>query len=182
MRTDSGANGYRSDSHRQAQQREWVQVDLAAAHPIDEIVLVPMIRRGTATGFQADGFPTAFEVIAGKQDEPEGTLIARFTADDPLLPRAAPVVIPCPGLRASWVRIVATELGRRAVDDLYVLQLSELMLFSQGRNLALKQTVSASSCPALPSADFSAIVKSLVDGFVPYLVDNASGPQRQAQL
>ncbi len=181
MRSDSGANGYRSQSHTQADRTEWVQIDLAEAQQIDEIVLVPMIRRGAQSGFQADAFPIRFQVLAGTQENSAGTVIASFTAEDALLPRAAPLVIPSKGLEASWVRIVANELSTRAVDELYVLQLAEVMLFSQGQNIALKQSVSASSSePKLPSRYTAHNQDYLVDGFVPYLMNSQKGSKSTA--
>ena len=178
LRSDSGAIGYRSESHTHPNNTEWIQIDLEQDQAIEEIVLVPTIRRDSQDGFQADAFPASFHIIAGSKDDSEGTLIASFTAEDNFLPRTAPVIIPCPGLQASWVRIVATELNFRAWDKLYVFQLAEVMLFNEGRNLALEQPVSASSSSPGPEFTFAAHKKKyLVDGFLPYLMDAYKGAQ-----
>ena len=124
MRSDSGAIGYRSESHTQPHNTEWIQIDLEHTQTIDEIVLVPTIRRASQDGYQADAFPLAFHIIVGAHNDSEGRIIASYTAADQLLPRTAPLVIPTPGLNASWVRIVATELSKRAVDEQYVFQLA----------------------------------------------------------
>lgn len=58
MRSDSGSIGYRSESPKvpDPDRIEWVQVNLPQAQSIDEIILVPVIRRDSQKGFQADGF------------------------------------------------------------------------------------------------------------------------------
>lgn len=181
MRSDSGAIGYRSESHTQPHHTEWIQIDLEHDQTIDEIVLVPTIRRGSQDGYQADAFPLAFHIIAGAHNDTEGRTIASYTAADQLLPRTAPLVIPTPDLQASWVRIVATELSTRAVDELHVFQLAEVMLFSKGRNIALGQAISASTSSPGPGVKFAAHnQKYIVDGFVPYLMDSYQGTKSPA--
>ena len=183
MRSDSGSIGYRSDSQNipDPHRPEWVQVNLPQAQTIDEIILVPVIRRDSQKGFQADGFPRAFHVLAGTQDDTEGHIVASFTAADSLLPRTAPLVIPCPNLHATWVRIVATELGLRGWDHVYVLQLAEIMLVKDGRNLAFQQHITASSTSPGPAYKYTAHKQDyIVDGFVPYLMDDYKGAQSTA--
>ena len=183
MRSDSGSIGYRSDSPEipDPDRTEWVQVNLPQAQTIDEIILVPVIRRDSQKGFQADGFPRAFHVLAGTHDDAQGHIVASFTAADSLLPRAAPLVISCRNLRASWVRIVATELGLRGWDHLYVLQLAEIMLVKDGRNLAFQQHITASSTSPGPGYKYTAHKQDyIVDGFVPYLMDDYKGAQSTA--
>ena len=183
MRSDSGSIGYRSESPKvpDPDRIEWVQVNLPQAQSIDEIILVPVIRRDSQKGFQADGFPRAFHVLAGTTNEAEGHIVASYSAADQLLPRTAPLVIPCPNLRASWVRIVATELGTRGWDHAYVLQLAEVMLVKDGRNLAFQQHITASSTSPGPFYKYTAHKQAyLVDGFVPYLMDDYKGEQSTA--
>ena len=87
-------------------------------------------------------------------------------------------MVPCSGLRASWIRIVATELNTRAWDDLYVFQLAEVMLFKDGINLALGKSISASSSSPGPEFTFAAHKKRyIVDGFLPYIMDGYKGAQ-----
>ena len=57
LRSGVGSIGYRSDVHLEAEHTEWVQIQLEADTPIDQIVLVPSIWRDTKAGFKADGFP-----------------------------------------------------------------------------------------------------------------------------
>lgn len=174
MQTGAGAIGYRSVAHDTAAHKEWVQIDLGAPGPIDEIVIVPTIYRRFDSQLQADGFPEAFRVVAGIGDEADGAVIASFTADDRLLPRIAPVVIPCQ-VQASWVRLESTTLSARAWDGKYVLQLSEMLVFRGEDNIAVGQPVTASSSVNQDQA--ARHMRFLVDGFVPYLMDAAAGDQ-----
>jgi signal transduction histidine kinase len=174
MQTGAGAIGYRSVVHDKAAHGEWVQIDLGESGPIDEIVIVPTIYRRFDSQLQADAFPEAFRVVAGTGDEANGTVIASFTTDDRLLPRIAPVVIPCQG-EASWVRVEATTLSTRAWDERYLLQLSEILVFRGEDNVAVGRPVTASSSVNLDQA--ARHTRFLVDGFVPYLMDAATGNQ-----
>lgn len=174
MQTGVGAIGYRSVVHDAGAHEEWVQIDLGEPGPIDEIVIVPTIYRRFDSQLQADAFPEAFRVVAGTGDEANGTVIASFTADDRLLPRIAPVVIPCQ-VEASWVRVEATTLSTRAWDERYVLQFSEILVFRGEDNVAIGRPVTASSSIDLDQAARHA--RFIVDGFVPYLMDAATGNQ-----
>lgn len=174
MQTGVGAIGYRSVVRDTADREEWVQIDLGEPGPIDEIVIVPTIYRRFDSQLRADAFPEAFRVVAGTGDEANGTVIASFTADDRLLPRIAPVVIPCQ-IEASWVRVEATTLSTRAWDGKHVLQLSEILVFRGEDNVAVGRPVTASSSINLDQAARHS--QFLVDGFVPYLMDAATGKQ-----
>ena len=67
-----------------------------------------------------------------------------------------------------------TRLSRRAFDSKYVFQLSELMVFSGERNVALRRPVTASSVhPRDLIHAWDQLF--LVDGHMPYLMDAAQG-------
>ena len=174
MQTGAGAIGYRSVAHDTAAHEEWVQIDLGEPGPIDEIVIVPTIYRTFDSQLQADAFPEAFRVVAGTGEEADGTVIASFTADDRLLPRIGPVVIPCQ-VQASWVRVESTTLSARAWDGKYVLQLSEILVFRGEDNIAVRRPVTASS--SVNQNQAARHMRFLVDGFVPYLMDATAGDQ-----
>lgn len=123
-RSGTGSIGYRSPPHPDPDHLEWVQVDLDRPTPLDQIVLVPAIRRDTEHHFRDDGFPEAFRILAGTGQAPAGTLVASFTEEDRLLPRIAPLVVPC-SLTASWVRIEATTLSPAEFDGRFDLELAE---------------------------------------------------------
>ncbi|MEO6245006.1 MAG: TonB-dependent receptor plug domain-containing protein [Opitutaceae bacterium] len=176
-----GAIGYRSHSHETEDHAEWIEVDLGAAVPLDEIVVVPTIRRDPASGFQADGFPKAWRVRAGTGSDRDGQIIAEFSWQSGLLPRIAPVVIPCGSRRVSWIRIEALTLSRRAFDGRYVFQLAEILAFSGRENVALRKPVK-SSAGSLPSVVPGWAEAYATDGVLPYLMAAADGKGSVAYL
>lgn len=176
-----GAIGFRSPSYDTATQAEWIEIELGAQVPLDQVVLVPAIRRDGIIGFQADGFPEAFRLLAGTGDSRTGKVVAEFTGADGLLPRIAPVVIPCHGIQATWIRIEATTLSRREFDLRYVFQLSEVLAFSGEENVALHKPVTfpanhwENPAPGWPDS-------AVVDGFLPYLMAAAGGEKSIAYI
>lgn len=176
-----GAIGSRSIAYETADQNEWIEIELGDAVPLDQVILVPAIRRDGINGFQADGFPHAFRLWAGTDGDRKGKVIAEFSESDGLLPRIAPLVIPFGGVVASWIRIEATILSRREFDARYVLQFSEILAFSGEENVALHRPVrfpashEPNPAPGWPDA-------AVVDGFLPYLMTAASGSKSVAYL
>ncbi|EMI58175.1 histidine kinase [Rhodopirellula sallentina] len=144
MRSGVGAIGYRSSASDDPNETVEITIRLAEETSIDQVVLVPAIWRDTTLGFRADGFPVAFNISVGCDDD-EGHRVASLTSDDNLLPRIAPVVVDIEPQNASWIRVEATQLSRRAWDNRYVLQLSEILVFSGRENVALHQSVESSS-------------------------------------
>lgn len=171
-----GGVGFRSQANPSPEHSEWVRIDLGSEYPIDQIVLVPTIWRDSKNGFRQDGFPEEFHITAGTGQDSNGTVVASFTARDRLLPRIAPVIVNCPGVTASWIRVDATLLSPRAWDGLFDMELSEILVFSGRDNVALRRPTQASS-----HFDPTARLKeSLVDGFMPYLMDAATGEKSNA--
>ncbi|WP_146526324.1 sensor histidine kinase [Novipirellula artificiosorum] len=173
LRSGVGAVGSRTAVGPEAWRSEWFQIELDGASPIDQIVLVPTIWRDTRAGLRADGFPLEFRIVVGSKGDSTGTVVARYTEKDGLLPRIAPLVVPCPSIVASWVRVEALRLSPRLWDDQYVLQLSEVLVFSGQENVALNQNVVASS--GMRFEGETRHKRFLVDGFVPYLMDAKEG-------
>ena len=176
-----GAIGSRSRAHETATADEWIEIDLGEAVPLDEVILVPAIRRDGIAGFEADGFPAAFRLRAGAGADRTGRIVAEFSAGDGLLPRIAPLAIPLPGVTASWIRLEAIELSRRGFDSRYVLQFSEILAFSGEENRALHRPVrypagrETDPAPGWPDT-------AVVDGFLPYLMAAADGARSVAYL
>lgn len=179
LRSGAGSIGYRSIARATSNHGDWFQVDLGSLMPIHEVVLVPCLWRSTQSGFEADGFPLDFKIIAGHGDE-EGEVIASFTEEDGLLPRIAPLVIPCSGIRASWIRVEVTRLSLWGWANKYISQFSELMVFSGNKNVALKRPVTSANKKAPKTAPWGS--RYLTDGFVPYFMDGASGEKSNAYL
>jgi len=176
FRRGVGSIGYQSDSHQQPGNTEWVRIDLGRAVPVDQIILVPTLWRDAETGLQAGGFPVRFRILAG--DGQTTNIVASFTEEDGLLPRIAPLAVPCrPSPHASWIRVEATKLSQRGPGKLYALQFSEILVFSGLENVALSKPVSASSTKEKFK---SRQTRFLVDGFVPYRMDTAQGIKSMA--
>jgi len=171
LRSGVGSVGYRSQAHPRPDQTEWVQIDLGKEVAIDQIVLVPTLWRGAKTGLQQEGFPEDFHLVAGTSQDEIGTVIASFTAKDRLLPRIAPLIVPCPGTRASWVRVEATLLSPSAWDGLCYLGLAEILVYRGQENVALHRPTQASS--NFEGTDRQK--EGLVDGFTPYVMNAAYG-------
>ncbi|MFG0253748.1 MAG: ATP-binding protein, partial [Rhodopirellula sp. JB053] len=177
MRSGVGAIGYRSTASDNPHQTVDITIRLAEEAAIDQVVLVPAIWRDTTLGFRADGFPVAFNISVGCDDD-QGHRVANFTSDDKLLPRIAPVVVNIEPRNATWIRIEATQLSQRAWDNRYVLQLSEILVFSGRENVALHQRVESSSSDEWEQGPRKR--KYLVDGFMPYLMNGVGGEQSTA--
>ncbi|MDF7807196.1 histidine kinase [Pontiellaceae bacterium B12219] len=174
LRGGVGPVGYRSLKNKENNTKEWIQVELGEAAPIDQVVLVPSIWRDTKTGFRADGFPREFKIVAGTAADTNGTVISSFTEADYLLPRIAPVVISC-SATASWLRVEADKLSARAWDGEYDLELAEILVFNGQENIALRKPVNTSSKGFGEGKARKA--RFAVDGFLPYLLDASQGEQ-----
>ncbi|MGO9914980.1 MAG: DUF1553 domain-containing protein [Isosphaeraceae bacterium] len=137
----SPTNGYHSVIYPKPDAVAWVQVDLGASVPIDEIHLVPA--RPTdfpdAPGF---GFPPRFRVeLSNEPSFIHAEEVAAESRPDHLGYEDEPYVIR-PGARmARYVRVTATRLWKR-LDD-YVFALAELEVISGSVNRARKANVSA---------------------------------------
>lgn len=175
LRNEVGAIGNRSATHDSADSTEWIQIDFDGKFSFDEIVVVPTLWRDTDDGFQADGFPLEFRITAGSSDDESDTTLASYTANDHLLPRLAPVIVPCAGASAEWIRIEASQLSQRGFDGKFILQLSEILVFNGQENVALHQTVKTSSQSW--KAGGAREDRFLVDGFLPYLMNAGDGQQ-----
>jgi signal transduction histidine kinase len=172
LRSGVGAIGYRTKYYRDARKPQTLSVAWGNPEPLDEIILVPVIRREQVNHYEADGFPIEFSVYLGTSDPGNETLLATFSRTNALLPRIAPVVIPCDGIEASWVRIETTLLSKGAFDERHIFQLAEVMAFNGQRNVALLGKVMVGDDRYGGGAWRH---ENLVDGFVPYLMDSAFG-------
>ena len=174
-----GSVGFESAFHQSPQQSEWVRVDWGEAVQIDQIVLVPLLWQAGRSGYTACGFPVKFRVVAGTATDKEGTVIASYDEGDGLLPRSAPLVIPC-DTTASWVRVEASLLSRRSprTDEMaWSLQFSEVLVFSGQENVALHSAVTTSSSGEQEGNRRHR--KALADGYMPYemmVADHKSSP------
>ncbi|WPJ96237.1 hypothetical protein SH580_00790 [Coraliomargarita algicola] len=180
MRSGIGSIGYRSQWHEDAVHREWIEIDLGGEFPIDEIILTPIVWRDSKGGFRADAFPQDFVIRAGLANDRSGTVVAQSSSHGAIPIGNAPWVIPIEQTTASWVRLETSELPQRASDKNYVLQLSEMLVFSGSENVALRRPVTTSSVS--PSRGKAWNPQYLTDGLVPYLMDAAGGHSSLAYL
>eukprot|EP00903_Cladosiphon_okamuranus_P004181 g4179.t1 len=171
MRGGMGAVGFRSADHDSARGTEWVRIDLAETLPFHEIILVPSIWRDATVGLKAESFPQKLEIYAGLPGDNEGQLIATHESSGKNLDAIAPRIIALPETKASWIKVQATELGRRSFDGLYCMELSEVIVLSGEKNVALHRPVSHSPVVAGSPQRKPGF---LVDGHLPYLMDGPS--------
>ncbi|MGJ8653730.1 MAG: hypothetical protein ACSHX8_10690 [Opitutaceae bacterium] len=179
LRTGEGTIGYRSNSHSNAGVTEWIEVDFEQAYQIDQIVLVPVTLRDHQKGHVSDAFPQKFRILAGVEGDSAGSVIAEYDATNRHTTDVgiAPVIIAIEPTLASWVRLEVSQLSKRAFDGRYVLELSELLIFSGDTNVALHRPIQ-SPAPLHPQQKrlSSSWAKSyLVDGSLPYQMDSSSG-------
>ncbi|CAA6691700.1 Unannotated [Lentimonas sp. CC19] len=178
LRHGTGAVGYRSRSHQEPNEEEWIQIDLGEAIAIDQVVLVPTLFRDPTTGLRSEGFPAAFRILAGTDATTH--IVATFSAEDELLPRIAPLAVSFKPITASWIRIEATTLTRYVVKREYLLQLSEILIFSGMENVALHQPVIT---PKPTKATYGPRhERNLTDGATPFLMDAPQGSFSQTSL
>ncbi|MDA7675011.1 histidine kinase [Akkermansiaceae bacterium] len=172
-----GPIGYRSLTYPNAEAPVSVKIDLGQEFRIDEVVLVPALWRDFQSGFVSDGFPVAFKILAGTEEDQEGTLLAEFRNESGIPHGIGPLVIPVSGARASWIKIETSRLSKRAFDAKYIFQLSEVLVFEGEKNVALRKRITPSE--AAPNIEVWTL-QNLVDGIVPYLMNAAQGPQSRA--
>ncbi|MFC5051370.1 hypothetical protein ACFPK9_12200 [Rubritalea spongiae] len=180
MRSGTGTIGFRSKWHPDANHREWIKIDLGGEFMIDEIILVPLIRRDAEGNFLADGVPHNFVIRVGTDEDLVGKVVARYHKPDGTFSGSAPLVISLNPTVASWVKLEAVTLSQRNFDGHYVLQLSEMLVFHQDVNVALRRCVETSSESRGVESAWGSLY--LTDGQMPYLMDAAGGNPSVAYL
>lgn len=179
LRTGEGTIGYRSNSRLYASAAEWIEVDLEQEYLIDQIVLVPVTLRDFQKGYISDAFPQKFRLLAGVEGDSTGSIIAEYdaTSSATIDIGIAPIIIPIQPTRASWVRLETSQLSARAFDERYVLELSELLIFSGDTNVALHKPVQSPPHihPQQKRLSSSWSKSYLVDGSLPYEMNSSSG-------
>ncbi|MGJ8632711.1 MAG: sensor histidine kinase [Luteolibacter sp.] len=182
LRGGMGAVGYRSDAVGNANDLVWVEIDLEKQEIIDQVVLVPMLWRGVGGGeVLPDAFPVGFRVVVGEEDDKDGRVVGEYSRKSGFKASIAPVVVNFPETAASWVRIETTELSQLTELKKYLLQLSEVFVFSGEKNVALRKPVSSfPGHPEYVSSPFEP--RFLVDETVPFAMDAAGDEGRHAFL
>jgi hypothetical protein len=130
--------GYHSEEGDDPNATRWIQLDLGAAYPVDEIRL-HALRHTVAEGL---GFPRRFKLeLARRPDFADAVLVDDHTARDHDA-WANTIVATAHGTLARYVRFTATLL--RVVDGKACLALSQAEVLSGGKNVAAHARVTAS--------------------------------------
>lgn len=173
VRTGVGGIGFRTQIFKEPEHSEWIRIDLKEEEQIDQIVLVPVLRRDPEIGYVADAFPSHFQIRVGTAEDAVGKVIAKFDSNEGIIPRVAPLIIPVEKIRVSWVKVEVEYLPTWDRTKDYAFQLSEILLFSGQRNVALGQAASVSSDIERMNAWRS---EFLTDGALPYLMNVPRSP------
>ncbi len=155
----SPTNGYHSAVAQAADVEKWVQVDLGASLPVEEVRLFPA-RPTDFPDTPGFGFPPRFRVAVA--DDPgfaTGRVVADHSAADFPNPGDQSVSLALSGVKGRYVRVTAAGLWPRTGD--YVFALGELEVNSGGGNVAAGRAVSA--LDSIEGGLWSA--RHLVDGF-----------------
>lgn len=150
--------GYHSLTFDHADTPLTISFDLGERRALDDVRLFPMQWAGYPhwLGF---GFPVRFKVeCADDEAFTNATTLADQTAADYPNPGMNPVVFPANGTTARYVRLVVTRLWQRFTD--HALALSEIQIYSEGRNVAPAAGLSAPE--SFPAKEWKA--EYLVDG------------------
>ncbi|MDB4345732.1 histidine kinase [bacterium] len=176
LRGGVGAIGYHSTAYDTAEHPFSVEIRLGGEYLIDQVVLVPILWRDVEQGFRADAFPELFRVVGGTGDDLEGKVLAEYHASEGFAQGITPVVLDVEATKVSWIRIEGPRLTIRTFDGRYVFQMSEIMVFSGGKNVALHKPIQTSLIsPRDPSGAWN--LKHMVDGITPYIMNSARGSQ-----
>ncbi|CAN5887685.1 hypothetical protein BH11VER1_BH11VER1_06590 [soil metagenome] len=156
----------------------WVQIDLGESRPFETIALLPALVDFQSMMQSAYAFPLRFRLDASDDEN--------FTTFTPLLvqtevdfvhPDAAPVLVRAPQMKARYIRLTVNKLA--AVEGRWTFALSEMMVLSGNRNLALGAKVTHKGGTNLPPRWLS---QNLTDGRTPLgpPIDRSSMPEFDA--
>lgn len=130
--------GYRSLPAARVESPKWLEVDLGAVHPIDQVVL----RALRHTVAERMGFPTHFRLLASVDPAFGKPVVLADTLEKPANRWLAMHRIDGGGVHARFIRLEAPVL--RELNGEICLALSQMEIHSGGRNIAPAGTVRAS--------------------------------------
>jgi hypothetical protein len=134
------ALGFSSEVTTDENEKKWIQLDLGKTQKIDLVRLYAL--RHTVN--ERLGYPKRFKVeLANNPGMLGALLLGDFTKED-YNPWLTKTDIPAAdgGAAARYLRVTATKL--RSVDDFACLALSQIAVFSDGKNVAVGAAVSSS--------------------------------------
>jgi cytochrome c551/c552 len=136
-------NGYHSNIETAQDVVKWVQIDLGASKPIEQIYLFPAhVAYGGHPG-PGFGFPHRFRVeVSDDASFQTSQTLADETSADVAASGNTPWLIAAPSaVSARYVRVTAEKLWERTND--FIVAISELAVISGGENIAQGATVTA---------------------------------------
>jgi signal transduction histidine kinase len=127
----------------------WIQLDLLEAKPIDFVALIPAIVDWHSAEQPAFAFPVRFRVdVSNDKKFNDSVAVGVFTEEDFPNPGIAPVTIKAGGQMARYVRLTITKPALET--RLYFFALSEIMVLSGNRNIAIGCSVEAKGSTEIP--------------------------------
>lgn len=127
----------------------WIEIELPAATPLEQVVLVPLLAKGIEGQNPGFGFPLRF-ILEGFTESSDETIILRDETSRVFPnPGCYPVSAAVPaGIAFRRIRLTATELWRS--DGPAIFGLSEIMLLLGNRNMTQGAVVRTSSSREIP--------------------------------
>lgn len=139
--------GFQTDGEA-TEKNPWVEVELGAVTPVDTVVLVPLLAKGSGAHASGFGFPRRF-VLEGFNQNGETIHLMDETAKDFPNPGLYPVSASCPaGTLLKRIRLTATEPWQ--IEGTSVLALSEILVLDGNLNMTWKAKVRSSSSQEVP--------------------------------
>ncbi len=178
--------GYHSRLFKVGDEPGWAMIDLERVQTIDLIALIPANVDSQLYSGSAYGFPARFTVEILDEQEQNSQVVADHTEQDFPNPGSYPVLIKTPGMKGRYIRVTST--GHWKTAEHWAWALSEVMVLSGNRNIAVNQPVSVSGEINTPPVWMAA---NLTDGQSPlgppvspekspsngFLADHADGPK-----
>lgn len=156
----------------------WVQVDLGESRNFDAIGLLPAMVDSQSVMQSAYAFPLRFRLDASDEENfATFTPLMVQTDVDFVHTSAAPVIVRAPKIKARYIRLTVAKLAE--VEGRWTFALSELMVLSGHRNLALGARVVHQGGTNLPPRW---LAQNLTDGRTPLgpPIDRSSVPEFDA--
>ncbi len=158
--------GWMSEARTLASQSARLSVDLGQPALVDSIRLVPA-KKPTSDLPSGFGFPRKFNISSSQTADPDSrSILATVERSNP---GHNPVMIDFPAVQARYLQVEATQLWKDYDPYPAFFALSELEIFSQGRNIALGKSVNPHEGMATLTASSGRFWSSaaLSDGFGP---------------
>jgi len=117
-----------------------ITIDLEKIYPVDQIVLVPTRLENIERKMETVGFPIRFDIQGAETEDFSNPVYFYKGADrDYPEPNGYPIIFQGNGQRIRYLRLVVYDMA--VVKQLKAFLLSELYIFSNGRNVALKKEI-----------------------------------------